>query len=63
MNASLPHPPKVYTSDEQEVSQNLEVGAGASESDCVEPPLKQPHIESSPSSRDLARYAGNRITL
>ena len=51
------------TSDQQEVSQDLEVGAGASESDCVEPPLKQPRIESSPSSRDLARYAGNRITL
>ena len=42
------------TSDEQEVSQDLEVSAGASESDCVEPPLKQPRIESSPSSRDLA---------
>lgn len=51
------------TNDEQEVSQDLEVVAGASERDCVEPPLKQPRIESSPSSHDLARYTGNRISL
>ena len=35
------------------------VDAGASENDCVEPSLKLPRIELSPSSHDLARYAGH----